>query len=142
VRIVDLPFPITIVAPDGWAELLKTVDDAVSWNSVAIRKYNRVGFLIADASGAVWTLERLVPLEKPSVFDLLRLQPRRLRTEVILRGTDGQPLEVFRDRLRVALSADSDVMTQFCSREKILAALDAATSVAALSQSLHKMRAT
>lgn len=141
-RIVDLPFPITIVAPDGWAEFLKTVDDALSWNSVAIRKYNRIGFLVADASGAVWTLERLVPLEKPSVFDLFRVQPRRLPTEVILRGTDGQPLEVYRDRLRIALSADSELMTHFCSREKIIAALDAATSVAALSRNLHKMRAT
>ena len=139
--IADLPFPITIVAPDGWAEFLKSVDDAISWNSVAIRKYNSIGFVVADSSGSVWVLERLTPREKPSLFDRIRLRPPRLLTDVTLRGVDGQPLEVFRDRLRIALSAGSDVMTQFCSREKIVAAIDHATSVAELSKDLHKMRA-
>jgi len=140
VLIADLPFPIMIVAPDGWAECLNTVDDARSWNSVAIRKYNRIGFLVADASGAVWVLEKLTPLEKPSLLDRIRFQPRRLLTEGTLRCVDGLPLDVFRDRLRIALSADSDAMTQFCSHEKIVAAIDRATSVTGLIASLHKMR--
>jgi hypothetical protein len=138
--IADLPFPITIVAPDGWAEFLKTVDDARSWNSVAIRKYNQIGFLVADASGSVWVLDKLTTLEKPSLLDRIRFQPRRLLTDVALRSVDGLPLDVFRDRLRVALSADSDVMTQFCSHEKIVTAIDRATSVAGLTATLHKMR--
>lgn len=139
--ISDLPFPIAIVAPDGWAELLKKVGDAEAWNAVAIRKYNRIGFVVADASGSVWTLEKLTAREKPSLLDRFRLQPRPLPTDVALCGADGQPLEVFQNRLREALAANSDVMTQFCSREKISAAIEGATSVTALSDNLHKMRA-
>jgi hypothetical protein len=113
VLIADLPFPIAIVAPDGWGKLLKKADDAQAWNAVAIRKYNRIGFVVADASGSIWTLEKLTPREKPSFLDRFRLQPRRLPTDVALLGTNGQPLEIFKERLRQALAADSDVMTQF-----------------------------
>ena len=138
--ITDLPFPITIVAPDGWAEFFERDLDAQSWNSVAIRKYSRIGFVVADAGGSVWDLVSLSPREKLSFFDRLRFQPRRIPTDVKVQEVDGPALDAFRESLRKALLADSDCMTQFCSKEKILSVISGANSVQSLSQQLHKMR--
>ncbi|MTW11088.1 hypothetical protein GM658_10785 [Pseudoduganella eburnea] len=109
--VTDLPFPIVIVAPDGWAELIENGNDANSWNSIAIRKYSGIGFIVADASGSVWDLVSLTPIRKPTLFDRFRLQPRPIVTDVLLKGTIGHPLAIFCERLRDALSADSDCMT-------------------------------
>jgi hypothetical protein len=138
--VTDLPFPIVIVAPDGWAEFIENCDDVKSWNSIAVRKYSRIGFIVADASGSVWDLVNLALLGKTSLFDRFRLQPRRIPTEVHPKATVGCPLDVFCDRLRNALSADSDWMTQFCSKEKIRSVIDGADSVQGLSQNLRKSR--
>lgn len=139
--ITDLPFPVAIVAPDGWAEFFNSAESAQMWNSVAIRKYSRIGFTVADASGSIWDLIQLTPRKKPSFFDRFRLQPRSTLTDVHLEGILDRPFEVFCERLRIALSTDSDCMTQFTSKEKILSAIDGAKSVLELSQQLRKMRA-
>jgi hypothetical protein len=93
VLLTELPFPIAIVAADGWASHFLKSDEVRAWNSVAIRKYTRVRFIVADASGGIWKLVELVPSKKPSFFDRIRLQPRPIPTLVYLDVAEDQPLE-------------------------------------------------
>ena len=140
VLLTELQFPVTIVAVTGWASYFQKADDVQSWNSVAIRKYTRFPFIVADAGGQVWKLVSLVPVQKPSLFDRFRLQPRPVPTLVHLEPAEGPALTVFKDQLRQALERDCDVMTQFVSKENILKVINSADTVGALAARLHKMR--
>jgi hypothetical protein len=138
--LTDLPFPVAIVAPTGWASYFHKAEDVRAWNSVAIRKYSRDRFVVADARGGVWNLVELIPTEKVSFFDRFRFQPRPVQTLVHLEAAEGAPLETFQDRLRHALERDCDVMTQFKSKDEILEWIESAESVQSLMAKLHKMR--
>nr|WP_315259502.1 hypothetical protein [uncultured Duganella sp.] len=138
--LTDLPFPVVIVAPTAWASYFQKADDVRAWNSVAIRKYSRDRFIVADANGGIWNLLELIPTEVVSFFDRFRLQPRPIPTLVHLEAVEGPPLETFQERLRHALEHDCCLMTQFKSKEEILKWIETAESVESLTAKLHKMQ--
>ncbi len=140
--LTDLPFPVTVVAPDGWAEYTKAPDDIRNWGMTGIRKYNRIGFIVADGKGAVWRMVAIQAQGKVSLWDRLRLMPALVPAEVTLEPVSGDPLAIFRDAFLKALEKDDDSLTQFHSTEQIKDLLSSADSLSKLLSTLHRMRVT
>ncbi len=107
-----------------------------------IRKYNRIGFIVADGKGAVWRMVAIQAQGKVSLWDRLRLMPALVPAEVTLEPVSGDPLAIFRDAFLKALEKDDDSLTQFHSTEQIKDLLSSADSLSKLLSTLHRMRVT
>ncbi len=144
VQLLELAFPVTIVAQDGWAEYVATPDGRERWSVTAIRKYNRIGFIVADSEGAVWRLERIEPIQQITLLDRLRavFQHHLIAVRIMLERADGDPLTVFRAHFAKALENNDDSLTQFHSSDKLAAVINGAVSLPKLLTTLHKMRVT
>ena len=140
--LTDLPFPVTIVAPDGWVRHTKAADDIRNWGISGVRKYSRSGFIVADANGSVWRMVNIVPERKLTLWERFRTVPVLVPTKVTVEPVDGDSLTVFREHFAKALEKDDDSLTQFHTEEKIKSVVSSADSLPKLLATLHKMRVT
>ncbi|SRR6266436_388699 len=140
--LTDLQFPVTIVAPDGWAQYTKTADHIRDWGLHGVRKYSRIGFIAADAKGSVWRMTRIEPERKVRIWERFRLMPVRVPTKITMEAIEGDPLAIFREHLTRSLEKDDDSLTQFHSQEKIKGVLSSAASLPKLLTTLHRMHVT
>src|SRR5262245_36701674 len=115
--LTDLPFPVTIVAPDGWAQYEKAAEDIRYWGVRGIRKYSRIGFIVADAKGSVWRMVNMVPERKLRIWEHFSVMPVLVPTSVTVEPADGDALAVFRDHFTKALEKDDDILTQSHTKE-------------------------
>ena len=138
----ELPFPVTIVATDGWAAYQESPEDVRLWSPGAIAGYNRLGFIVADSSGTVWRSVRIEPQRRITLWDRFPLRIVRVPARVSVEKVAGDPLQLFREQFAKALEKDDDCLTQFHSEEKIKAILNGADSLAKLTKALHEMRVT
>ncbi|HZR21505.1 MAG TPA: hypothetical protein VFE51_29760 [Verrucomicrobiae bacterium] len=138
----ELPFPITIVAQDGWAACKESLDEVRMWSVGAIASYNKLGFIVADSSGAMWRLTRIEPERRITLWDRLPLRIVSVPVRITVESLAGDPLQLFREQFAKALEKDDDCLTQFHSEEKIRAVLNGTESLVKLTKTLHKMRVT
>lgn len=137
----ELLFPITIMSTDGWIGFFEKPTDIRSWSNAAIQKYSALGLLIADAEGLLWESRHFHRLEGPSLFDRIRMRPRKIAVAVEVTVNREDPLAMFKAKLRLAVSKDSDLLTQFASEDELRNIIDTATSVKRLIGDLRAMRA-
>lgn len=138
----DLPFPVTVVAPDGWARYEPTHECLRAWGVNGIRQYNRIGFIVADAEGMVWRLVQIVPERELSFWERLGFRSGRIPVRIVIEAIGDDPIAVFREHFLVALAKDDDCLTQFHSAERIKRVLGSTDSIPRLMAALHKMGVT
>lgn len=112
------------------------------WTPSAINGYNKLGFMVADANGAVWRMVRIEPERRITLWDRMPWRFVVVPVRIAVEGVAGDPLQVFRGQFAQALENDDDCLTQFHSEEKIRAILDSSASLPKLTQTLHRMRVT
>lgn len=143
-KLTELAFPITIVAPDGWASYSMTPHENEKWSIPAIRKYNKIGFIVVDSRERAYRLVSIVPESPITAWERLRAifssRPRPVHINVELMEGDG--LSIFREHFLRALSLDDDCLSQFHSKEKIGAIVRETTPLSKLMARLAKMRVT
>jgi hypothetical protein len=138
----QLTFPVTFVAPDGWVNYSTSKDNVSQWSLNAIRKYNRIHFIVADSEGTVWKLKDIEPIAKITFLGWLRSFFYPITVVIHLEREEGDPLEIFKTHFIAALKKDDDVLTQHHSRDKIICILNKAKSLKELTEQLYKMNIT
>lgn len=140
--IFSLQFPLAIVAPDGWVELWRKPDSHRGWSLGGIKKYRKLGFVVADGAGQVWRLTELAPSQPISVWAHLKavFSLAQFPVQIEVTQAEGAPLEIFKSAFLAALKKDDDILTHFRSAKEIEAQVASASSLSDLLVRLRRMR--
>jgi len=139
-NIADIVYPVVIVAPDGWIAVL-VASRQRQWRFSAIRKYQKIGFLVASADGSVWSLER-IECARPRGFlkpALIAITNGSLPIEVCLVPCAGGFCE-FKTALVAAIDTGGDVYGQRHSTARICDSIKNADSFQAVLVVLKRYR--
>lgn len=140
----EIARPALLVAPDGWVALTTRPEDLEAWNPGAVKRYAAMGVGVFSADGRMWKFDGFDVVDSPTFFQKLRIWsmglPALSTVEIHLREEPGDALGCLRTAIRAALEKDCDVLTQFKTREEILAGLEGAGSVSDFIKRLRRMR--
>ena len=136
--------PALLVAPDGWVAVTTRPGDLAAWNPGAVKRYAGMGVEVFSADHRIWKFEGFDIVASPTFLEKLRMWsmglPALSTVDIHLREEPGDALGRLRAAFQAALEKDCDVLTQFKTREEILAGLEGAASVPDAIRRLRRLR--
>lgn len=140
----EIARPALLVAADGWVAVTTSAEDQEAWNPGAVKRYAAMGVEVFSADGRMWKFEGFDVVASPTFPEKLRMWsmglPALSTVDIHLREEPGDALGRLRAAFQAALEKDCDVLTQFKTREEILAGLEGTGSVSDFIKRLRRMR--
>src|SRR6266487_4564876 len=108
-QIDALPFPILLIADDGWGEHVKTAAEIAKWTRVAVMKYESRKMVVLDAEDNAWKVTRITtdpPLNRLRRFFAHTIYNPKVPVRIEVDPLLITPMEAAREALNRAIDAD------------------------------------
>ena len=137
-KLQELKYQVIVLSEDGWLHCSKKTDELRCWSPFAIKKYNRIGFLVIDAEWQLWNSTQLEPQQKLSFLKCFF--GSKVPVVVHLGPIENEPASKFKQVFATAMSCDDDIIAQFESPDEIKKAIERSVTLESIVQQLQKYK--